>query len=114
MNYNTNNYLSCEVLLIEDKKSALLGQPHMVMKLEEQYVELEKGNHIYRATCTPHYGVTRAEDKISAYEQQVYRLEVGGLLHLVKHKRHNIVISVCDLSKCMDGATPGAPTEINM
>jgi hypothetical protein len=61
--YDTHDYLSCEIVLSDDKKSAWLGQPHMIMKLVTQYGELVNGNITYRTPGTPGYGIVRTSIK---------------------------------------------------
>jgi hypothetical protein len=113
--YSTKDYLSCEVLLNKDKSMAWLGQPHLMKRLQTNYGELVKSNQQYKTPGTPHYGVVRVKEngeKISEEDQKIYRSLVGSLLQLVKYSRPDIANAVRELSKCMDGASPGAFKEL--
>jgi hypothetical protein len=114
--YNTNDYLSCEILFNEEKTKAWLGQPHLMKKIENSYGYLVKNGYQYSTPGTPGFGITRPKDndtKIAETDQKVYRSVVGSLLQLVKYSRPDIANSVREISKCMDGATPNAFKEMS-
>jgi hypothetical protein len=63
----------------------------------------------YRTPGTPGFSVQRPElsERISVSQQALFRSATGILLYLTKHSRPEIANSVRELSKVMDGATPG-------
>ncbi|MGL4341755.1 MAG: reverse transcriptase domain-containing protein, partial [Lactococcus lactis] len=115
-NFETKDYLSCEILFNKNQTSAWLGQPHQMKKIEKSYGHLIMDNkQVYKTPGTPSYGVVRVkenENRINDGDQQIYRSVVGSLLQLVKYSRPDIANAVRELSKCMDGASPAAFKEL--
>jgi hypothetical protein len=113
--YNTKDYLSCEILFDQNEEGAWLGQPHQVTKIANTYEDLVKGCQSYQTPGTPNQGIVppgKEDSKISDEEKGIYRSVVGSLLHLVKHSRPGIANTVRELAKCMDGASPAAYKEM--
>jgi hypothetical protein len=86
-----------------------LGQPSIIKNLEAKFGDLVKDMSIYRTPGTPGFSVKRPEagECISVAEQTKFRSAIGILLYLTKHSRPEISNAVRELSKVMDGATPG-------
>ena len=47
------DYLSCNIAFSEDGKSAWIGQPHLIRKLEEKFGDMVKGLQTYATPGTP-------------------------------------------------------------
>ncbi len=99
------------VCTIKKKESAIyLHQPDLIKKMLKTF-----GNDIeklkdYETPPGPGYRVTRPhtdEEKLNNEEQKKYRSGVWSLLYLVKHSRPDLLNSVRELSKVMDGANEG-------
>jgi hypothetical protein len=86
--YNTKDYLSCEILFDKARMVAWLGQPHQTKKIKTNYEELVKDCQRYKTPGTPNYGIVRPnkdDPKVSPEDQSIYRSVVGSLLYLTKH-----------------------------
>jgi hypothetical protein len=108
--YNTKDYLSCEIKFNKNRKMAWIGQTHQVKKLEDLFGELVKGCQKYKTPGTPNFGIVQPkkdDPRVIDKEQSTFRSVVASLLHLMKHSQPNISNAVRELSKCMDGATCG-------
>jgi hypothetical protein len=57
--YNTKDYLSCEILFHKARTVAWLGQPHQTKKIKTNYEELVKDCQRYKTPGTPNYGIIR-------------------------------------------------------
>ena len=115
VNYDTSDFLSCELMFDKEKKKAWIGQPHLLKKMEQNFKHLIKDKQQYKTPGTPHQGIVRpveGESKISEEDPKMYRSGVGALLQFVKFSRPDIANAVHELSKCMDGATPAAFKEM--
>jgi hypothetical protein len=113
--YNTKDYLSCEILFNESKTMAWVGQPHLVKRLETTFGELVKGLQMYKTPGTPSMGIVRPmadEPTIDEEKQKIYRSAVGTLLQFVKYSRPDIANQVRELAKCMDKANEHAFKEM--
>jgi Reverse transcriptase (RNA-dependent DNA polymerase) len=113
--YNTKDYLSCEILINKDKKVAWIGQPHLLKRLESTFGNLVMGLQHYKTPGTPSVGIVRpkdGDDIISEEDQKVYRSAVGTLLQFVKYSRPDIANQVRELAKCMDKANLHAYKEL--
>ncbi len=109
------DYLSCEIVFSKDKRSAWLGQPHLIANLEKKFGERVKNLREYKTPGTPNLNMIRCTDEtltISKLDQKLFRSGVGMLLYLVKHSRPDISNAVRELSKVLDGATPAAFKEM--
>jgi Reverse transcriptase (RNA-dependent DNA polymerase) len=113
--YNTSDYLSCEILFNKAKTKAWFGQPHLVKKLISVFGKLVQGLPKYRTPGTPGFNIVRPmenDPKLNKDEQTIYRSAVGSLLQFIKYSRPDIANCVRELAKCMDGATPAAFKEM--
>ena len=109
------DYLSCEIKFSDDKTKAWIGQPHMIKKIETTFGNEVSSLQQFRTPGTPGQGLIKAQtddDKVSTEQQSRYRTGVGMLLYLIKHSRPDISNAVRELTKCLDGATPGAYKEM--
>ncbi len=101
------DYLSYEIKFSDNRKSAWLGQPHLIANLEKSFGKRVKGMRSYATPGTPGKIMIREKDEaqlISKEDQKLYRSGVGMLLYLVKHSRPDIANPVRELSKVLDGA----------
>jgi hypothetical protein len=113
--YNTRDYLSCEILFDKARTVAWLGQPHQTKKIKSNSEELLKDFQRYKTPGTPNFGIVhpkKDDPKVSPEDQSIYRSVVGSLLYLTKHSRPDIANAVRELLKCMDGATPSVFKEM--
>jgi Reverse transcriptase (RNA-dependent DNA polymerase) len=113
--YNTKDYLSCEIKMNKGKSIAWIGKPHQEKKLEDNFGEMVQSRQWYKTPGTPNFGIVQPkgdDSRITDMEQSTYRSVVGSLLHLTKHSRPDISNAVQELSKSMDGATPLAFKEM--
>jgi hypothetical protein len=113
--YNTKDYLSCEIKMNEGKSIAWIGQPQQVKKLEDNFGEMIRSCQKYKTPGTSNFGIVQPkgdDPRITEAEQCTYRSVVGSLLHLTKHSRPDISNEARELSKSMDGATPLAFKEM--
>ena len=99
------DYLSCEIVMSDDRKKAWLGQPHLIANLEKKFGE-EVAN-LYRYTTPGTAGMHQVRDEnpensLPIAKQEKYRSGVGMLLYLVKHSRPDIANAVRELSKVLD------------
>jgi hypothetical protein len=113
--YNTKDYLSCEILFDKVRTVAWLGQPRQTKKIKANYEELVKDCQQYKTPGTPNLGIVhpkKEDPKVSPENQSIHRSVVGLLLYLTKHSRPNIANAVREFLNCMDGATPSAFKEM--
>jgi histone deacetylase 1/2 len=112
---NLNNYLSCEIVVSEDRKRAWLGQPHLISNLEKKFGEETQMLHAYVTPGTPGLYQLREKDEslmLPMEQRERYRSGVGMLLYLVKHSRPDIANAVRELSKVLDCSTKGSYKEM--
>ena len=66
------DYLSCEIDFSEDKKSAWLGQPHLIANLKNSFGDQVKDLREYKTSGTPHKVQVRERDgnKLISNEDQ--------------------------------------------
>ena len=67
-----------------------------VMKMKEYETPASQGTHVMRPVSE--------EEKLTGEEQKIHQLGVGSLFYLLKHSRPDLLNSVRELSKVMDGA----------
>ena len=106
--HKMTDYLSCEIVLNEEKTEGYLIQPHLIRNLRKYFGEYVKPKQVYLTPGTPGHGVKRPESedmKVDEELQKRFRSGVGMLLYLVKHSRPDIANATRELSKSMDGAT---------
>ncbi len=109
------DYLSCSIKFLKDKKSAWIGQPHLIAKLRENFGYLVDKMQSYCTPGTPGQRVVRVLkdwQKISKEDQKIYCSAVGTLLYLLKYSRPCLVNPLCELSKALDGASQGTFKEL--
>ena len=99
------DYLSCKIKFLKDKKRAWLGQPHLIKNMEKKF-----GEHIQDILSHKTPGMPKF--LISAKHQQEYQLGVGILLYLVKHLHPDLANTTRELSKVNGGTNPAAYKEL--
>ena len=112
---NLHDYLSCDICFSQDRKRAWLGQPHLISNLAKTFRDEMKGLMKYLTPGTPSLRQTRETNellRLSPSKQHRFRSRVGMLNYLVKHSRPDIVNSVRELSKVLDGSTPASYKEM--
>jgi hypothetical protein len=115
IDYDVSDYLSCEIVVSNDKRKIWLGQPHLIKNLRSKFGELVKGLTTYLTPGTPGQGIVRPTErdiKLNTYDHSMYRSGVGLLLFLVKHSRPDIANVTRELSKVLDGPTQAAYKEL--
>jgi Reverse transcriptase (RNA-dependent DNA polymerase) len=113
---NLKDYLSCEITMLENRRSALLRQPHLLKNLRSKFYDSVKSLQSYKTPGTPHIGMIRPTDKdqiVDEEDHKRYQTGVGMLLYLVKHTRPDIANAVRELTKLNDGPTASAMKELN-
>jgi hypothetical protein len=106
--YNTRDYLSCEILFDTQKT-------HFVKKLKKSFGDLVKNLPVYKTPGTPNNGIVRpavGESRLDENKQKIYQSAVGTLLQFTKHLRLDIANPVRELSKCMDSINEAAFKEM--
>ena len=76
---NLHDYLSCEIVFSEDKKRAWLGQPHLILKLDETFGDAVKGLHTYLPPGTQGINQVREEDKALCLPQGKTKMYLSGM-----------------------------------
>jgi hypothetical protein len=79
--YNTKDYLNCEIKFDKSKKTSWIGQPQQVKKLEDSFGELVKGCQKYKTPGTPNFGIVQPkkdDPRVSDKDQSTFRLVVGS------------------------------------
>ena len=108
-----DDYLSCEITILDDNSMGWIHQPHLITKIEKKFGIFVKNIQMYKTPGTPGLNILRSPGaKIDAEKQSMYRTGVGMLLYLVKHTRPDIANPVRELSKCLDGTSPAAYKEM--
>ena len=59
---NLHDYLSCEIVLSDDRTKAWLGQPHLISNLEKKYGEEVRKLYNYLTPGTPGLHQVREKD----------------------------------------------------
>ena len=109
------DYLSCDIKISPDNKSAILRQPHLITNLEEKMGATVKNMRSYLTPGTPGQSIwkaTKGEEIVSLDQHATYRSVVGMLLYLVKHSRPDIANAVQELSKVLDEPSATAYMEM--
>ena len=115
INDDLHHYLSCNIKFSSDRRKAWLGQPHLIANLLKKFGDKVMSFRNYKTPGTPGMHVvhpTEDSEKISSDDQLLFRSGVGMLLYLVKHSRPDIANAVRELSKVLDGASPGTFKEM--
>jgi len=109
------NYLSCMIKFSQDRKSAWVGQPHLIAKLQEKFGYLVTKMQSYCTPGTPGQRVVKAQEewmKISREDQKLYQSAVGTLLYLVKYSRPCLANPLHVLSKALHSANQATFKEL--
>ncbi len=109
------NYLSCMIKFSQDRKSAWVGQPHLIAKLQEKFGYLVTKMQSYCTPGTPGQRVVKAQEewmKISREDQKLYQSAVGTLLYLVKYSRPCLANPLRVLSKALHSANQATFKEL--
>jgi len=86
VSWDLKDYLSCLIAVSKDKRSAWIGQPHLVKKLEERFGYMVNKNVQYLSPGMPNFRIARPKNKTNeAKDIAEYRSAVGTLLFLLKH-----------------------------
>ena len=99
---NMDDYLSCEIQVDKEGKSAWIGQPHQVKKLEQRFGELVRGTKRTATPGTPHVTFStlkEGEQGIDREEHELFRNGVGQLLYLTKYSRPDIANAVREMTR---------------
>ena len=108
-----HDYLSCDVILSDDKSEGWIHQPHLLKNLEKKFGTMVSPMQKFGTPGTPRGVIVKAQEQtMSPQDQRLYRSGVGMLLYLVKHSRPDIANPVRELSKALDGVTPKAMHEM--
>ncbi len=103
------DYLSCSIKVSANRKSAWIGQLHLIAKLHEKSGHLVSKMHVYHTPGTPGQRiicVTDEDKKISKEDQKIYQSAVGTLLYLLKYL-HPCLANPLHESKALDGVSQG-------
>ena len=113
INWEVNDYLSCEFVFDKKNGSAWIGQLHMYKKLEKTFEGLLP-NRKFKVPSDPRFQVIKPEEEeqISQVEQSLYRSGVGQLLFLIKFTRPDLANAVRELSKGVQAAGADALKEL--
>jgi len=109
------DYLSCLIKISEDRKSAWIGQPHLIKKLCAKFGHLVQNMQSYHTPGTPGQQIVRVQEewnKISKEDQKLYCSAVGTLLYLLKYSRPCLANPLRELSKVLDGANQATFKEL--
>ena len=85
----------------DDGKKAWLGQPTIIMSLENQFGEKVTEKKMTITPGTPGFIGGKVDDisKVNEKTQSMYRSGVGTLLYLTRHSRPDITNPVRELSR---------------
>jgi len=113
LSLDLKDYLSCIIVISDDKHSAWIGWPHLVKKLEERFGYMDNKNVQYLSPGMPNFRTARPEinDK-EAKDIAEYQLFIGMLLFLLKHSWTCLSNSLRELSKVLDCPTEAAWKEL--
>jgi len=109
------NYLSCLIKISEDRKSAWIGQPHLIEKLCTKFGHLVQNMQSYHTPGMPGQQIAKVQEewnKISKEDQKLYHSAVGTLLYLLKYLRPCLANPLRELSKALDGANQATFKEL--
>jgi hypothetical protein len=102
------NFVGCR--LIKTTDTMWIHQPKLLKQLKESFWHLIETNRVFGTPAAPKTVILRpieGDPKISEKDQSTFRSGVGMLLYLVKHSRPDLANAVRELTKVLDGATPG-------
>ena len=88
MEDGTSDYWSREVIFGCGRKSAWLGQPHLLQNRRDKFGGLVQGQQTYKTPGTPRINIhclKQEENRVDAAEHALYRSRIGMLLYLMRH-----------------------------
>ena len=109
------DYLGCDIVRFQAEGMIVLGQSHVISKLEKTFSSLVQDKQNYVTPGTPHVAMFRPgkeETTIDKHRHMLYRSGTGMLLYLVKHSRPDLANPVRELSKLLDCPTEAAFKEL--
>jgi len=109
------DYLSCSIKIVEDRKSAWIGQPHLIKKLCAKFGHLVHDMQSYHTPGMPGQQIVKVQEewnKISKEDQKFYHSAVGTLLYLLKYLWPHLANPLRELSKVLDGANQATFKEL--
>ena len=100
------DYLSCEIVLSEDRKKAWIGQPHLISNLEKKFGDKVKNLRTYKTPGTLNLSMIRNTNNnpivsSDSEYQKLFRSGVGMLLYLVKNRSQILQIQLGNYLKCL-------------
>ena len=99
-----DDYLSCEITILDDNSFGWIHQPHLITKIEKKFGIFIKKIQPYKTPGTPGLSILRnPELSVDDEKKTLYQSGVGMLLYLVKHTQPDIANPVRELSKCLNG-----------
>jgi hypothetical protein len=101
------DYLSCEIQVAKDGKSAWLGQPHMVNTIEKEFGE--EGSVMMRDARDPSLWNCPS---CRGRRDSRYKSGVGMLMYLLKHSRPDITNPIREITKVLERCTQAAYKEM--
>jgi hypothetical protein len=101
------DYLSCEIQVAKDGKSAWLGQPHMVNTIEKEFGE--EGSVMMRDARDPSLWNCPS---CRGRRDSRYKSGVGMLMYLLKHSRPDITNPIREITKVPGRCTQAAYKEM--
>ena len=113
--WNVDDYLSNQLKMEKDGKSAVLLQPHIIKKLERMYGKRVEKLQKYLTPGTPNKGVLKLKEGMEVVDEithSEYRTGVGMLLYLLKASRPDLSNAVRELSKVLDSPSKLAVKEM--
>ena len=97
-------FLGCMIKCVPTKKNLNIYQLHIINKMTQGFNKYVKSLMILNTPDTPHKGILSKQEidvKIPYDLQNIYRSDVVSLQRLLKHSRHKLSNTVCELSKFM-------------
>ena len=104
------HFVGCHIIENETKDTVWIHQPKLLADLKQKFGKQVAGERVFNTPAAPRTMIMRPQegDKLISPEMQtIFRSGVGMLLCLVKHSRPEISNAVRELTKVVDGATPG-------
>ena len=104
------HFVGCHIIENETKDTIWIHQPKLLADLKQKFGKQVAGERVFNTPAAPRTMIMRPQegDKLISPEMQtIFRSGVGMLLYLVKHSRPEISNAVRELTKVVDGATPG-------
>jgi hypothetical protein len=113
---NARYYLSCDIIIDDDYKTAWVGQETLLNKMEKKFEVLLKKRQIqFKTPGTPGQVLIRPkedDERLNAEDQHTYRSGVGTLIQFANKTRPDLSNPVRELTKSMDQASSGSFKEM--